>query len=84
MPPARKAIRYIRQPHGEAYGPIGGNDLEDDVEDGVVDGVAFERGGLGDGDEEDGEDDPPEVVRQLAAELLADEVAAGFAGDGFG
>ena len=35
-------------------------------------------GGFGDGDEEDGEDDPPEVVGELAAELLADEVAAGF------
>ena len=35
-------------------------------------------GGFGDGDEEDGEDDPPEVVGELAAELLADEVAPGF------
>ena len=37
-------------------------------------------GGFGYGDEEDGEDNPPEIVGELAAELLADEVAAGFGG----
>ncbi len=35
-------------------------------------------GGLGYGDEEHSEDDPPEVVGKLAAELLADEIGAGF------
>lgn len=35
-------------------------------------------GGFGYGDKEDGEDNPPEVVGKLAAELLADKVAAGF------
>ena len=35
-------------------------------------------GGFSYGDEEDSEDDPPEVVGELAAELLADEVPPRF------
>ena len=78
MPPAAKGVCNIGQADGDANAAVAGDDFEEDVEDGVVDGVAFELGGFGYGDEEDGEDDPPEVVGELAAELLADEVAAGF------
>lgn len=78
MPTPAKGISNVRQADGDAYAAVAGNDFEEDVEDGVVDGVAFELGGFCYGDEEDGEDDPPEVVGELTAELLADEVAAGF------
>lgn len=84
MPAPTEAIRYVRQSHREPHGAVGGDDLEDDVEDGVVDRVALEGGRLNDGDEEDGEDDPPKVVRELTTELLADEVAVGFRCGGFG
>ena len=84
MPPAGKTIRLGRQSDAQPHSAVGGNDFEDDVEDGISDGVAFEGGGFRDGDEEDGEDDPPEVVGQLAAELLPDEVASGFHGGGLG
>ena len=78
MPAAAKGIRNVRQTDGDAYAAVAGNDFEEDVEDGVVDWVAFELGGFCYGDEEDGQDDPPEVVGKLAAQLLADKVAAGF------
>ena len=80
MPPATKTIRDIGQTDRNANAAVCGDDFEEDVEDGVGGGVGFELGGFGYGDEEDGEDDPPEVVGELAAELLADEVAAGFSG----
>lgn len=82
VPPAGEAVVLARQADADADAAVGGDDLEDDVEDGVIDGVGLELGGLGDGDEEHGEHDPPEVVGELAAELLADEVAAGFAVQG--
>ncbi len=78
MPTSAKGIRNVRQADGDAHAAVAGNDFEEDIEDGVVDWVAFELGGFCYGDEEDGQDDPPEVVGELAAELLADEVAAGF------
>lgn len=67
MPVAREAIRGRRQANGEADGAVGGDDLKDDVKGRIRDGIAFEGRGFGDSDEEDGEDDPPEVVGELTA-----------------
>lgn len=78
MPTPAEAVRHIREADADADAAVGGDDFEEDVEDGVIDWVALELGGFGDGDEEHGEDDPPDVVGELAAELLADEVGAGF------
>ena len=82
VPAATEAIRHIGQTDTDAHASVRGDDLEDDVEDGIIDRVALELAGFGDGDEEDCEHDPPRVVRQLAAELLPDEVTAGFFGRG--
>lgn len=82
MPPAGETVILPGKADADADAAVGGDDLEDDVEDGVIEGVGLELAGFGDGDEEHGEDDPPEVVGELAAELLADEVAAGFAVEG--
>lgn len=80
MPGAREGIRGPGHTSGDADAAVGGDGLEDDVEGAEDDGVAFELAGLGDGDEEDREGDPPEVVGELATELLADEVAAALFG----
>ena len=78
MPTPAKGIGNVRQADGDAYAAVAGDYFEEDIEDGVIDWVAFELGGFCYGDEKNGEDDPPEVVGELAAELLADEIAAGF------
>ena len=78
MPTSTKGICSVWQADGNAYAAVAGDDFEEDIEDGVVDWVALELGGFCYGDEEDSEDDPPQVVSELAAELLADEVAARF------
>lgn len=80
VPAATEAVRHVGQADADADAAVCGDDLEDDVEDGVVDGVAFELAGFGDGNEEDGEHNPPQVVRQLASKLLPDEIAARLLG----
>ena len=84
MPAAGETVVDAGQADADADAAVGGNDFEDDVEDRIVDGIGLELARLGDGDEEDREDDPPEIVGELAAELLADEVAAGLGGDACG
>ena len=78
MPAPAKGVGHVWQADGDTDAAVAGDDFEEDVEDRVVDWIAVELGGFCYGDEEDGEDDPPEVVGQLAAELLADKVAARF------
>ena len=82
MPAATEAVREIWGADAEADAAVGGDDLEDDIEDGIVDGVALELARLRDHDEQDGQHDPPQVVRQLAAELLPHEVEARDIGRG--
>jgi len=82
MPAATKAIRLIRQAGRNTDAAIPAHDLERDVEDGVGDGIAVEVRDLDAGDEEDGEDEPPEIVRQLAADLLSYELSASAGGGG--
>ena len=71
-PPA-ETVRLVRQPDADANGRVAADNLEKDREDAVCarvfDGVVrFDKG-----DEEEGEGDPPYVVGELAADLLADE-----------
>ena len=80
VPRSAEAICLIRHADTNAHGTVCADDFEDVVEDAEVDGVTLEGAGLDHVDEEDGEDDPPKVVGELAAELLADEVASAFAG----
>lgn len=80
MPGAAKRIRRPWYTGTDAHGPIRGHGLEYDVKGREGNGVAFELAGFDDGDEEDGEGEPPDVVRELAAELLTHKVAAVFFG----
>ena len=80
VPRAAEAVCLVRHADTNAYGAVSADDLENVVKDAEVDGVALEGAGLDYIDEEDGKDDPPKVVGELAAELLADEVASAFAG----
>ena len=63
VPRAAEAVVVPRHTHADPHTPVRRDALEDDVEDGEVDGVAFDLGGFDDGDEEDGQGDPPEIVR---------------------
>ena len=76
MPAAAEAVVGAGQADADADAAVGGDDFEDDVEDGIGDGVALELARFDDVDEEHGKDDPPQVVGQLPAELLADEVGS--------
>ncbi len=80
MPGPAETVAIPGDADGDADAAISGHALEDDVEDGEVDGVALELGGFDDGYEEDGERNPPQVVGELTAELLAEEVGAGPGG----
>lgn len=62
-PAAAEGVGDVRQTDADADAAVGGDDLEDNVEDAVVDRVTVEGARLADGDEEYGEDDPPEIVR---------------------
>ena len=77
MPAAREAIGGGWRAGADADAAIAADDLEGDVEDGEGDGVGVEVGALDAGDDEDGEDQEPEVVRELARDLLPDELRAG-------
>ena len=83
MPPPTETIRLARQPRRNPHAAVSRHDFESDVEHAIRDGIAVEIRHLDAGDEEDGEDEPPEIVRELAAHLLADELRAG-AGRGRG
>lgn len=87
MPATRETIRLIRQAGAQTHGAVGTHGLEDDVERGVRDRMAGEVARLDDADDDDGEGDPPEIVGELGAQLLLDEVQAArgrFLGDGAG
>ena len=80
VPPPAEGMRGVRQTDADADAAISRDDFEDDVEDGERHWIALELARLCDGDEEDGENDPPYVVSQLTAKLLADEVTSRLRG----
>ena len=79
MPATTERVSDVWQADRDTDAAVGGDDLEDDIEDRVIDRVALKLGCFRNGDEEHGEDDPPEIMGELGAELLPYEVGAGFA-----
>ncbi len=77
MPRTTKAVAIPGQADADADAAVGGHALEDDVENRKVERVAEELGCFDEGDEEDGQGEPPEVVGELGAELVEEEVGAG-------
>ena len=78
MEAAAEAIGDARQTNADADAAVGRDDFKYNIEDAVADRIALEGTRFCDADEEDCENDPPHIVRELAAELLADELAVGF------
>lgn len=77
MPRPTKTIAVPGNTNRNPHASVGRDALEDDVEGGEVERVTGGLWGFDYGYEEDGEGDPPEVVGELAMELLAEKVAAG-------
>lgn len=73
VPAAGEGVAVVRDADGEADVAVGRDNLHEDVEDGVVDGLLEVVVRLDDHDDEEREDEPPQVVGELAPDLLADE-----------
>ena len=69
MPGASEAIVVVGNTEGEADSAVGGDDFEYDAENAEAGRVGGEAGPLDDADEEDGEEEPPEVVGELGADV---------------
>lgn len=69
MPGAGEAVVVVGDAEGEADGAVGGDDFEDDAEDAEAGCVGGEARPLDDADEKDGEEEPPEVVGELGADV---------------
>jgi len=82
MPPTTKTIRLIWQSRANPHTPIPGHHLKCDIKNRVSDGIAIEVRDFNARDEKDGEDQPPEIVRELPADLLPDELRACGGGGG--
>lgn len=78
-PPARKAHRIVRQPYRYPHTPVRRDDLKDDVEDRIMHRVREEMRRLDGHDDEHRQREPPQIMRQLAADLLAHEARTGLA-----
>jgi len=78
MPAPGKAEILIGQTDTDPHTAVGRDDFEDHIEDGVVDGVRFELARLDNNNEKHSDHNPPQIVRKLSAELLADEIAPRF------
>ena len=74
MPCAAEAVGTPRHAGADPDGAVRAHYLEKDVEDAKNDRVAADLARLDDCDEEDGQGEPPKVMAQLAAKLLAYEV----------
>lgn len=77
VPAARERIRLIGQTGADANAAVCRYDFEDDVENGVNHGVAFEIGNLDAGYEEYGNGEPPQIVCELAPDLVTYELGPG-------
>ncbi len=82
MPSPTKAVRLVRQSRRDPYTSIGGDYFKDDVEDGICDRITVEIPDFDASDEEDSEDQQPQIVCELAADLFAYELGAYFFGFG--
>lgn len=76
VPRPREAVRVRRDPHGDADRAVGRHDLEDDVKHGIRHRDFQEVRRLYRGDHQDRQHQPPDVMRQLPVDLLADEADA--------
>lgn len=76
MPRPAERVIFAWKADADADAAIRGDNLEDDVKGRVGDWILGVVRRLGDGNEEDCERNPPDVVAELGAELLMDEVAA--------
>lgn len=86
VPGAGEAVRVPGHARADADGAVRGDHLEDDVEGREDDRVAGELALFDRLDHEDRDADEPEVVAELAAQLLSDEVLTcpGRSGSDFG
>ena len=75
VPASAEAVIQVWQADADSDAAIGRHDFEDDVEGRIVNRVAFKGGCLGDADEQDCQDDPPEIMGQLRSKLLPHKVA---------
>ncbi len=78
VPAAAEAVCCVRQPDADADATVGRDDLEDDVENGIRDRIALELARFSNHDKEHCEHNPPQIMSQLAPELLTEEVAPRF------
>ena len=69
VPGAGEAVVVVGDAEGEPDGAVGGDDFEDDAKDAEAGRVGGEARPLSNADEEDGEEEPPEVVGELGADV---------------
>ena len=74
-PPAPgEGIRLIRKPRANTHTSIRGHNLEHDIKHRERDGIRCELRRFNNRDEKDREDQQPDIVCELRADLLADEL----------
>ena len=77
MPRPTKTIRVPRHTNRNPDCAVRRHDFKQNIEYGEDDGVAVELSRFDYTNKEDGEGDPPDIMPELAAELLPDEVLVG-------
>ena len=80
VPSPAKTVSVVGHANTDTHASVRGYDLEDVVENTEVNGITLERASFNDIDEQDGQHDPPEIVSELATELLPYEVASRIRG----
>ncbi|KAG2001069.1 hypothetical protein GB937_010553 [Aspergillus fischeri] len=76
MPRPAERVIFAWKADADADAAVRGDYLEDNVKGRVGDWILGVVRRLGNGNEQDCEGDPPDVMTELGAELLVDEVAA--------
>jgi hypothetical protein len=74
--PTRETIRLVRQARANPHTAIRRRDFEDNIKHSIRDRVAVEIRHLDTGDEQHGEHQPPQIMRELPTDLLPDELRA--------
>ena len=77
MPRPTETIRVPRHTDADADGAVRRHDFKQNIENRKNDGVAVELSRFDYTNKEDGEGDPPDIMPELAAELLPDEILVG-------